>query len=82
MAKGTTTQRPRKALGETPSAELNKKRPADDTEDSAPRKTQKYSTIKANAGKQSSLNPPNFVYEIDLPGDEDVWSLVSNSKII
>jgi len=60
----TTSSRPRKAFEEALSIMLNKKRRTDDVFDLAAKKAKKSST-------SSSVNSPNFLYDITLPGEED-----------
>ena len=67
MGKIATSGRSRKALDEAPLIMSNKKRPTDDVLDTAAKKVKKSSTV-------SSVNPPDFVYGITLPGEEDVNS--------
>jgi hypothetical protein len=67
--------RPRKALTETSSAVLNKKRAADDSTDAAPAKKTKKSIVTSNdelISLPSSATPPDFVDEITLPGEANV----------
>jgi hypothetical protein len=66
----TTGSLPRKALEEASSIVLDKKRHADDVFDMTTKKAKQSST-------SSSVNPPNFVYNITLPGEEDVALLSS-----
>ena len=61
----TISSRPRKALEEASSIVSNKKRPADDVFETTAKKAKKAQTAL-------SANPPNFVYDITLPGEEDV----------
>jgi hypothetical protein len=92
MAKSAqTNQRPRKALGEAAPTILNKKRVAEDTKDQAPVKKAKKTTTKATATKattttattkatKQSVATPDFVYEVNLAGEEDVDASISNTK--
>jgi len=73
MVKRTsTTLKSSKALQETPSTILNKKPTPDETVESVPAKKRKLSTDDAKTPKQSAVNPPTFMTEIILPGEEKV----------
>lgn len=72
----TLLRSPCSALQETPSTILNKKPAPDELVESVPRKKRKISTDDAKTSKQSSVNPPSFMTEITLPGEENVMPRV------
>ena len=92
MAKSAqTNQRSRKALGEAAPTIVNKKRTAEDTKDQAPVKKAKKTTTKTTATKATTTTAatkaskqspatPDFVYEVNLAGEEDVVTNISNTE--
>jgi hypothetical protein len=67
---------PCNALQETPSTILNKKPASDEILESIPLKKRKISTDDAKTSKQSSINPPSFMTETTLPGEDNVMPIV------
>jgi len=71
----TTAKRPRKALEETPSTVFNQFATAEEDIDPKPLKKAKKTDSKPaspKVSKQSSAEPPAFLSEITLPGEEAV----------
>jgi len=67
------TKRPRKALAETNPNTLDNKPIPEDIDAVPTKKNKKASTTsKAKEPKASAANPPAFLTEVTLPGEEDV----------
>ena len=77
----TTTKRPRKALAEAnPDTLVNSTIPED--LDVVPvKKSKKAQTSKTKEPKISAANPPAFLTEVTLPGEEDVSLRLHSPKL-